>query len=260
MQTEKIRVYVLARELNVQPSDILALCGRLGIDVKNQLSPLDAEQCVKIEEAVRGGSVDVQDPLVLAAIEVAKVVASLESLPRLKPVAPRSLPSKPPSMPPVIQRPKPPTQQAPPPASAPVILRPQPQYSPASNPGIEHLLSVGEKAGFDKLEKIASVATIDPECAMFKIRKLTERLCRLLLKPSLTDDLFESIKEIEKRKLLGRKAVSYLHQVRKLTNVAVHVSEDLFDDDFSMNDVNNAADGLASVIGEALSRELLVGK
>jgi len=59
-------------------------------------------------------------------------------------------------------------------------------------------LDIGEKAGFVKLEVIASVAEIDPECAIFKIRKLTERLCGLLLKPNGPETLNDSVSEIGK--------------------------------------------------------------
>ena len=44
MQKEKVRVYILARELNMESKDLLDLCGTLGLDVKNQLSNLDPEQ------------------------------------------------------------------------------------------------------------------------------------------------------------------------------------------------------------------------
>ena len=40
-QKEKIRVYVLARELNIDTKDLLELCKRHGLDVRNQLSSLE---------------------------------------------------------------------------------------------------------------------------------------------------------------------------------------------------------------------------
>jgi hypothetical protein len=141
-----------------------------------------------------------------------------------------------------------------------VVLKPHAHYSPARNPGIERLLDVGEKAGFEELEKIACVAEIDTECAMFKIRKLTERLCCVLLKPAAVDNLNDAITEIGKQKLLGKKVVAYLDQIRKVANLAVHGSDDLFDSKFSMSDVNIAADALACVIDEAISRSLIQRK
>ena len=44
MQKEKIRVYVLARELNVDTKVLLDMCKQAGYDVKNQLSNLEPEQ------------------------------------------------------------------------------------------------------------------------------------------------------------------------------------------------------------------------
>ena len=43
LQTEKIRVYVLARELNVDTKILLDMCKQAGYDVKNQLSNLEPE-------------------------------------------------------------------------------------------------------------------------------------------------------------------------------------------------------------------------
>ena len=53
MQKEKVRVYILARELNMESKDLLDLCGKLGLDVKNQLSNLDPEQRDQIEAAIK---------------------------------------------------------------------------------------------------------------------------------------------------------------------------------------------------------------
>ena len=55
MQKEKIRVYVLARELNVESKDLLDLCKQAGFDVKNQLSNLEPEQREALEQTVKRG-------------------------------------------------------------------------------------------------------------------------------------------------------------------------------------------------------------
>ena len=60
--------------------------------------------------------------------------------------------------------------------------------------------------------------------------------------------------------MLGKKVGAYLDQIRKVANLAVHGSDDLFDSQFSMTDVNIAADALACVIDEALSRSLIQRK
>lgn len=53
---EKVRVYALARELNIDTADLLHLCQQAGFDVKNQLSSLDPDQQVKLEELVKKGA------------------------------------------------------------------------------------------------------------------------------------------------------------------------------------------------------------
>ncbi len=55
MQKEKVRVYALARELNIESKDLVDLCRQHGIDVKNQLSSLDPDQRDAIELLVRKG-------------------------------------------------------------------------------------------------------------------------------------------------------------------------------------------------------------
>ena len=52
-QREKVRVYILARELNVDTADLLRLCEQAGYDVKNQLSSLDHDQQIRLEEMVK---------------------------------------------------------------------------------------------------------------------------------------------------------------------------------------------------------------
>jgi hypothetical protein len=52
-QREKIRVYILARELNIETTDLLRLCEQAGYEVKNQLSGLDPDQRQTLEEMVK---------------------------------------------------------------------------------------------------------------------------------------------------------------------------------------------------------------
>ena len=44
MQKEKVRIYALARELDMESKDLLDLCRQHGIDVRNQLSSVEPEQ------------------------------------------------------------------------------------------------------------------------------------------------------------------------------------------------------------------------
>jgi translation initiation factor IF-2 len=101
LQHEKIRIYILARELDMESKSLLELCQQHGIDVKNQLSSLDPEQRDMIVALVRSkGSRSASAP---------KPAGPLPS-----PVQPvRNLP---PSKPPVLTRP--PRPDAVPPAPA----------------------------------------------------------------------------------------------------------------------------------------------
>jgi translation initiation factor IF-2 len=55
LQKEKVRVYALARELNIESKDLLDMCRQAGFDVKNQLSSLDPDQRDLVEQMVRRG-------------------------------------------------------------------------------------------------------------------------------------------------------------------------------------------------------------
>ncbi|MFL5243501.1 MAG: translation initiation factor IF-2 [Gemmataceae bacterium] len=62
MQTEKVRIYQLAKKLNIESKDLLDFCRQAGIDVKNQLSSLDQEQCDAVELLVKKGSAGAAAP------------------------------------------------------------------------------------------------------------------------------------------------------------------------------------------------------
>ncbi len=55
MQKEKIRVYQLARELNLDTKVLLDLCKQAGYDVKNQLSNLEPEQRDSVVKLIKSG-------------------------------------------------------------------------------------------------------------------------------------------------------------------------------------------------------------
>jgi len=68
LQREKVRIYALARELNIESKDLLDICHKAGIDVKNQLSSLDPEQRDAVELLLKqGGNVAVAAPAKQAA-------------------------------------------------------------------------------------------------------------------------------------------------------------------------------------------------
>lgn len=53
MQKEKVRIFALARELDMESKDLLTLCRQNGIDVKNQLSTIEPEVRDQIVQLVR---------------------------------------------------------------------------------------------------------------------------------------------------------------------------------------------------------------
>src|SRR5437762_5005532 len=112
LQREKVRIYALAKELNVESKDLLDLCRQAGFDVQNQLSVLDPEQRDAVEVMIRKGGARGEG----------------------EPVKPAPVPT-----PPVVSIPRDGGETK-------VVLKPHAHYSPARNPGIERLLDVGEKA------------------------------------------------------------------------------------------------------------------
>jgi translation initiation factor IF-2 len=54
-QKEKVRVFALARELDMESKDLLTICRKAGIDVKNQLSTLEPDQRDRIVEMIQKG-------------------------------------------------------------------------------------------------------------------------------------------------------------------------------------------------------------
>ncbi len=115
MQKEKIRVYVLARELNLDTKDLLDMCQQAGIEVRNQLSSLDPEQRDVIEEIVKRGKSTPAAPSKSAAPVVPSVTPG--KIPTLAPMRPRVLEAKPAKRepePPPVPSPVTPVTQAPP--------------------------------------------------------------------------------------------------------------------------------------------------
>jgi translation initiation factor IF-2 len=115
LQKEKVRVYLLARELNVDTKELLDLCRQAGFDVKNQLSSLEPDQRDMVEQLIKkGGSV------------------ALASAPAPKPVVSHIQPSMP--VPDLGRRPaarrEPESARTPPPAAA----RPAEIARPAETP------------------------------------------------------------------------------------------------------------------------------
>ena len=120
MQREKVRIYALAKELNVESKDLLDLCRQAGFDVKNQLSVLDPEQRDAVEVMIRkGGGVAVAAP-------PKPVVSAIPTIPTPVPVLPTR----------TVRREAEPAKPAvpPSPAAAPVtpVSEPQTKLPPAA--------------------------------------------------------------------------------------------------------------------------------
>jgi translation initiation factor IF-2 len=82
LQREKVRIYALAKELNVDIKDLLDLCHQAGFQVKNHMSSLDPEQRDAVELLVRkGGGVAV-------ATAPKPVVSTIPTIPTPVPVLP----------------------------------------------------------------------------------------------------------------------------------------------------------------------------
>jgi translation initiation factor IF-2 len=123
---EKVRVYALAKMLNVESKALLDICQELGYDVKNQLSGLDPDQRDAIEQRVKrgggGGTATLAPPKATAAplVDPAKKIKNLDSR-VVRPLPPQGRPI--PSPAPVPPAPPPPAAATPPtqaPSPAPV--------------------------------------------------------------------------------------------------------------------------------------------
>ena len=81
MQKEKVRIYVLARELDMESKDLLAVCRQHGIDVKNQLSTIEPELCDQIKQLVTksGGTATAAPPKPAVLPQVEKKITNLDT-------------------------------------------------------------------------------------------------------------------------------------------------------------------------------------
>ncbi len=128
LQREKVRVYALARELNMESKDLLDLCRQAGFDVKNQLSSLDPEQRDQVEILVKRGGATVAvaaPPPKPAAPALPQVNAPIRNLNARTPPARRE-----------AEAPRPPAAPTAAPAvpepPAPQVVQPQAPAAPAA--------------------------------------------------------------------------------------------------------------------------------
>src|SRR5438874_2310703 len=96
LQKERVRVYALARELDVESKDLLDLCKQAGFDVKNQLSNLEPEQVTMLKDLVKRGTKGPGAPAPAKPVipvhkpEVGKAIPNLTTRVRREPEAPRT--------------------------------------------------------------------------------------------------------------------------------------------------------------------------
>lgn len=140
MPLDKVRVYALARELNMESKDLLDMCRQAGFDVKNQLSSLDPEQRDAIEIMLKRGSkggVAVAPPPPKPAISPTADITGRVRVLDSRPVRREAEPSKAPPAPaaplaaPTPVAPPPPIVE-PRPVSKPVVTTPPPVVAPAA--------------------------------------------------------------------------------------------------------------------------------
>ncbi|HEY1861255.1 MAG TPA: translation initiation factor IF-2 N-terminal domain-containing protein, partial [Gemmataceae bacterium] len=91
MQREKVRIYALARELNIDSKDLLEMCRQAGYDVKNQLSSLDPDQRDLVEAMVKRGGANAG----AVAVAPPSPLAAPSPIPVLTSQKPRNLSSRP---------------------------------------------------------------------------------------------------------------------------------------------------------------------
>jgi len=129
LQREKVRIYALARELNIDSKDLLEMCRQAGYDVKNQLSSLDPEQRDQIEVLVkRGGSTSTA-----TAVAPPPPLAAPSPIPVLTSQKPRNLSARPAKPTPQPVEPVEAEIKAPPTAS-PTAVPPAVKVAPPSTP------------------------------------------------------------------------------------------------------------------------------
>src|SRR4051794_6764819 len=116
LQKERVRVYALARELDVESKDLLDLCKQAGFDVKNQLSNLEPEQVTALKEMMKRGPKTAGAPPAAA-----------------KPVTPVLMPEVGKAMPNLTQRPR---RDERPAAQAPAVSPQELEEAPSAPPAI----------------------------------------------------------------------------------------------------------------------------
>ncbi len=123
---EKVRIFALARELDMESKDLLNVCRQAGIDVKNQLSTLDPDQRDLVVQMVRKGQSAPAGPAVQTATLQAPP-GKIRILDKRPPVLTPRPPAREPEPAPKAEHPAPtvqPSSERPSTTVAPAILTP----------------------------------------------------------------------------------------------------------------------------------------
>jgi len=137
---EKVRVYILAKELKLETKDLLAICQELGFaGIKNQLSGLEADQVGALKKRVKDGPKQAAPTRPTAPVPAAggppkSLDSRVRTLPPAKPKAPAPVAPPPPPVEPepvapaAVVEPPVPVAVAPPPAEpdAVAVTAPEP--------------------------------------------------------------------------------------------------------------------------------------
>jgi translation initiation factor IF-2 len=129
---EKVRIYILARELGMESKDLLTLCQQHGIDVKNQLSSIDPEVRDQVVQLVkRGSATATAAPVKPPTLTPTHKVPVLDKKPKVLSPAPAKTPEVAPAKPvpsaPATEAVVPPkeTPRVAPPATVPPVRTPE---------------------------------------------------------------------------------------------------------------------------------------
>src|SRR5262245_32876545 len=136
-----MRIYQLAKTLNVESKDLLDYCKELGYDIKNQLSSLDHDQTEALTQRVKQGNKVVAAPAAPVTPVIPTVTSSkVQTIRAPKPAAPRTAApeptaAEPPPPEPTVAPVAPPAAAVTPPAVTPTTPpAPRPSTPPTIRP------------------------------------------------------------------------------------------------------------------------------
>ncbi|GEM_PF-1761383 len=142
----------------------------------------------------------------------------------------------------------------------PAIGSSQRSFAPEDDPALRRLVAVFRDAKMlSEVESLPELARIDARACLNRIRVLTERIVlQVLDRRSITcrdRSLAAGIAALREGRVVSDRAVSYLHTIRVIGNIASHASSEPLSD----ADVRIVSYALACVVEEFMDRKLLQG-